>query len=104
MARLLRTLLLCVCATASQVWTLEYKSSWFGPPMGDNIPRVIQVQKSLTECLNACALRPWCKVVGYHRYGMCAIFFDIISSAVEQCNNGDCQEQDQRIIYVERED
>ena len=103
MARLLITLFICVCASLLHVWTLEYTSSWHGAPLSENTPRFILFEKSLKECLNECALRPWCKVVGYHRYGFCEIFFGKISSDEAKCSKDDCLERDASMMFVERE-
>lgn len=100
----MRTIFICVCVSLSQVWTLDYKSSRFGPPLKENTPRVILFQMSLENCMNGCALRPWCTVVAYHRYGLCELFFDNISSEATQCNNDDCQDKDTRMMFIKRED
>ncbi|KAH3813365.1 hypothetical protein DPMN_141821 [Dreissena polymorpha] len=71
--------LLLLCSTDATE-TCDFESATYGPYLEDIVERVMigLPQQSFSDCVKKCALRPWCKLLGYHRMALvCELHFDL---------------------------
>ncbi|KAH3813287.1 hypothetical protein DPMN_141740, partial [Dreissena polymorpha] len=60
--------------------TCDFESATYGPYLEDIVERVMigLPQQSFSDCMKKCALRPWCKLLGYHRMALvCELHFNL---------------------------
>lgn len=80
---------------------VEYTNFWNGAASKAHQEKVVFLQKSLSECITLCALRPWCQVAGFHQKAMvCELYFEDVSVCEEAGEH--CQLQS--MIFIKRAD
>ena len=79
----------------------ENKFVRYGPPLKQDVERMMVPDTQLSACVELCALRPWCKVAGYHsKARICELYFETINIDESYCERDTCQS----MMYLNRED